>query len=242
MRFEQWLERAGEYLNPILIKESRQALKSRQFTITFALVLGASWCWSFLGIALIGPQVYYGAHGPDLLLGYAVILLFAPVIVVPYIVFRSLAGELEDHSYELLSITSLKATANHRRQVGHELSANPGVFVSDLPLHCVHVFAPRGRHPDDPDAGRVLDLGLAGLFTARAAAGHVCDGGYRQVVASVMLVLALGGLFLAGCGVTADTLRSPPAMELRDFFLGVARCLPPTRVISCCCTWPPRRS
>ncbi len=62
-----------------------------------------------------------------------------------------------------------------------------------------------------------LGFSLLGLLLATCAMER-----YRQVVASVMLVLGLGGLFLAGCGVTADVLRSPPAMELRDFFLGVA--------------------
>ena len=40
-RVELWLSRAGDWLNPILVKETRQALKSRQFVITFLLVLGA---------------------------------------------------------------------------------------------------------------------------------------------------------------------------------------------------------
>ncbi len=97
-RFELWLERVGEHLNPILIKEARQALKSRQFTVTFALVLVAAWGWSFVGIAWIGPQVYYAAHGPGLLLGYAVILLFALLIIVPY-TRVSLAGRRAGRPY-----------------------------------------------------------------------------------------------------------------------------------------------
>ena len=37
-KLEQKLERWSERLNPILVKEARQALKSRQFTITFSLM------------------------------------------------------------------------------------------------------------------------------------------------------------------------------------------------------------
>ena len=43
-RFESLLDRASDRLNPILVKEARQAMKSRQFVITFALVLAGAWC------------------------------------------------------------------------------------------------------------------------------------------------------------------------------------------------------
>ena len=36
---EAQLERLSEYVNPILVKESRQSLKSKQFLITFVLLL-----------------------------------------------------------------------------------------------------------------------------------------------------------------------------------------------------------
>ena len=56
-----WL---GDWLNPILVKEARQALKSRQFVITFGLLLICGWVWSILGLAIIGPEAAYGVHGP----------------------------------------------------------------------------------------------------------------------------------------------------------------------------------
>ncbi|MGE3778068.1 MAG: hypothetical protein AB7F89_12845, partial [Pirellulaceae bacterium] len=50
-RVEAALERASEWLNPILVKEARQALKSRQFVVTFSLLLICGWGWSLLGVA-----------------------------------------------------------------------------------------------------------------------------------------------------------------------------------------------
>ena len=38
-RLESLLDRVGDRLNPILVKEARQAMKSRQFIVTFALLL-----------------------------------------------------------------------------------------------------------------------------------------------------------------------------------------------------------
>jgi hypothetical protein len=104
---ESVLERLGDRLNPILVKETRQALKSRQFLLTFMLLLFLGWGWSILGIAQIGPAAAFGSHGSEMLLGYLVILAFPLMVVVPFGTFRSLAAEQESHTYELLAITAL---------------------------------------------------------------------------------------------------------------------------------------
>ncbi len=104
---EALLERLSERLNPILVKESRQALKSRQFTITFWLLLVCGAVWSFLGVAILMPRVYYVPSGKFMLIGYYFILAVPLLIVVPFSAFRSLAAECEDGTYELLSITAL---------------------------------------------------------------------------------------------------------------------------------------
>ena len=108
-RAERWLERGSEWLNPILVKEARQALKSRQFVATFSLLLLFGWAWSFLGVALLSPGVYFAPGGRVMLTGYLLILLVPMIIVVPFSAFRSLAAEREDGTFELLSITSLTA-------------------------------------------------------------------------------------------------------------------------------------
>ncbi len=108
-RVDQWLDRASEKLNPILVKEARQALKSRQFVVTFALLLLCSLTWTFLGVATQMPGVYYRPSGPFMLVGYLVILTVPMLLIVPFSAYRSLAGEREDGTYEMLSITSLSA-------------------------------------------------------------------------------------------------------------------------------------
>lgn len=109
-RFDEWVEYASEFLNPILVKETRQALKSRQFAVTFTLVLACGWAWSLLGVALNSPAVYYSASGPIMLVGYVDILLFPMLVIIPFTAFRSLAGEREDGTYELLSVSTLPTT------------------------------------------------------------------------------------------------------------------------------------
>jgi hypothetical protein len=108
-RFEGALDGLGDRLNPILVKEARQAMKSRQFVVTFSLLLVCGWLWTLLFIASGVPAIYYAPVGPGVLRGYYVILSVPLLIVVPYAAFRSLAGEWEDGTFELLSITALSA-------------------------------------------------------------------------------------------------------------------------------------
>jgi ABC-type transport system involved in multi-copper enzyme maturation permease subunit len=109
VRVDRQLERAGERLNPILVKESRQALKSRQFLITFILLLVCGWCWSLIGVAVAGPSVYYSPSGLFMLAGFHFVLSVPLLLIVPFAAYRSLAGEREDGTYELLSITTLSS-------------------------------------------------------------------------------------------------------------------------------------
>ena len=106
-RLQSRLNRASDRLNPILVKEARQAMKSRQFAITFTLVLVCAWAWSFLGVALMSPGIYYAPGGRFMLAGYYFILAFPLTIIVPFSAFRSLSSEREDGTYELLSVTTL---------------------------------------------------------------------------------------------------------------------------------------
>jgi hypothetical protein len=55
------------------------------------------------------PAIYYAPVGPGVLIGYYAVLSVPLLIVVPYAAFRSLAGEWEDGTFELLSITTLSA-------------------------------------------------------------------------------------------------------------------------------------
>ncbi len=106
---EAKLDHVGDWLNPILVKETRQALKSKQFSVTFALLLLLGWFWTAIFVILTVPTVYYVPMGPYILGGYGLVLTIPMLIVVPYAAFRSLAAELEDGTFEMLSITSLGA-------------------------------------------------------------------------------------------------------------------------------------
>lgn len=107
-KLDAWLTPWGERLNPILVKEARQALKSRRFLSTFSLVLVFAIGWSFLGVAWMGDSIHFGASGPMMFFGYYCVLAFPLLVVVPFGAFQSLAAERHDGTYDLLSITTLK--------------------------------------------------------------------------------------------------------------------------------------
>ena len=106
---ESWLERFSDRLNPILVKEARQALKSRQFLITFTMLLAFGWMWSIFGVVIQMPGIYYAPTGLFMLTGYYFILAVPLLLIVPFSAFRSLASEREDGTYELLSISTLNS-------------------------------------------------------------------------------------------------------------------------------------
>ena len=107
-RWESWLDSFSDWVNPILVKESRQALKSRQFLATFTLLLVCCWVWSLLGVAIRMPGIFYVPGGKFMLVGYFLILAVPLLIIIPFSAFRSLAAERDDGTFELLSISALR--------------------------------------------------------------------------------------------------------------------------------------
>lgn len=107
-RIDQLMDRGSDLFNPILVKEVRQALKSRQFIITFLLLLGSAWIVTVGGLAWTGPMVEYTPAGYRFFMGYYFVLCVAAHIIVPIAAYRSLLAERDFNTFDLLSITLLK--------------------------------------------------------------------------------------------------------------------------------------
>jgi hypothetical protein len=56
--WEKWWLWANERINPIVVKEVRQSLKSKQFTISFGLTLVAAVSWTLIAISLMVPRIF----------------------------------------------------------------------------------------------------------------------------------------------------------------------------------------
>lgn len=106
-KLDSGLEWLGDKLNPILVKETRQAIKSRQFILWFVLLLIACWLTTIGGVLLIGQSIYYISAGSILMYAYYAILAFPLVVVVPFSAYRSLSSEQEGNTRDLLEVSTL---------------------------------------------------------------------------------------------------------------------------------------
>ncbi len=108
-RFDHWLIRWSDYLSPIVVKESRQALRSKQFLWTFGFLLACIIGWTFLTILSRIPSIYYYPAGASLLSGYIIMLAVPALVIIPIAAFFSMASELNSNTFEVLSISPLSA-------------------------------------------------------------------------------------------------------------------------------------
>jgi ABC-type transport system involved in multi-copper enzyme maturation permease subunit len=120
------LERLGDRFNPIVVKEVRQALKSRQFVITFLLLLLAAWAGSIFGVSFLGESIDYGSSAVTFFAGFLFALCLASLVIVPFSTFRSIVEERTETTLELLQITALSPAQIVR---GKTLSAMVQVLV-----------------------------------------------------------------------------------------------------------------
>jgi hypothetical protein len=190
-RVEKFLIYAGDWLNPILVKETRQALKSFQFTTTFVLVLAACWIVTIGGLAIIGPSIFYSASGGSLLTAYYVVLAFPLVVVVPYSAFRSLASEREDNTYDLLSITALRPRQIISGKLGSAI-VQMAVYFSAITPCLAFTYLLRGV--DLPTITVLMAytfFGSLGLSMIGILLATLCEQRFAQVFVSVAFVAAL---------------------------------------------------
>jgi hypothetical protein len=221
--WEKWWLWANERINPIVVKEVRQSLKSKQFTISFGLTLVAAVSWTLIAISLMVPRIFYMPAGIPLLSGYFCILAAPLMVIIPFGAFLSLTAETEDSTFELLSISALSAL-----QIVHGKMASACVqillYLSALAPCIVLTYLMRG----------------VGLYTILFFLGwtvmlSICETALALLLGAIartrMLqvgaaVLALAGLFAAVgtwlsflLSVGLNTLNSPASS---DFVLIVA--------------------
>jgi hypothetical protein len=223
VRVEGSLSRASEWLNPILVKEARQALKSRQFVVTFSLLLLFGWVWSLLGVALQSPGVYFAPGGRTMLTGYTIILMIPMLVIVPFSAFRSLAAEREDGTFELLSITTLGA----RQIVGGKLGSallQMMVYYSALAPCIAFTYLLRGIDI----LTIVMLLFYAFLVSVLLSAfgllvATLSRTRHWQVLLSVTLVIALVIADIIASYVACLLIWSAGSMAYGDFYFWMAQ-------------------
>ncbi len=223
-RFDSLLERGGEWLNPILVKECRQALKSKQFTITFALLLTVGWLWSLIGVASMGDSIRFSFDsGPYLFYWYYFFLAFALLVVVPFSSFRSLAIEREDNTFDLVSISTLTPRQIVAGKLGSSIMQMLVYFSALLP--CL-AFTYLLRGIDLPTIGFLtfyLFLGSLGFSMAALFIATVSREKHWQSVLAVIIIVGLFSAYVpAMIGVKGMLTFQRISFTDRDFWTGNA--------------------
>ncbi|QDU57131.1 ABC transporter permease [Aeoliella mucimassa] len=190
-KFEAWLSKASDYLNPILVKETRQALKSRQFGLAFVLLLIVCWLITIFAMTTAGPGVYYSAVGRSLLMWYYIVLIFPMIVMVPFAAFRSLSGEREENTYDLLRVSTLSPHQIVRGKLASAI-VQDGVYLSAVAPCIAFTYLLRGID--------VLTIGLLLVTVTLASIGLSMIGLFLaalskrkqgQILLSVLFVAAL---------------------------------------------------
>lgn len=103
---DDWMSRLADRVNPLVIREIRQGLRTRVFWTSFGLMLA-----SCLVTALIAYGVHekapLAAHGQQFFTAFFMILGLVHFLILPFNAFRSLMKEREEETWVLLSLTGL---------------------------------------------------------------------------------------------------------------------------------------
>lgn len=218
-RIDRVLEWLGERLNPILVKEARQALKSRQFLLAFGLLLIAAWGWSLIGLVVMEVGDGYGQAGPGMFVGYYCILAAAIGVFVPFAAFRSLAGEQEDRTYELLAITNLTPRQIVSGKLGSAV-VQLLIYLSAIAPCLAFTYLLRGISM--PMIAFILIysvLGSIGLSAIGLLAGTLTSAKHWQVLLSVALIVALLLVTYSAIWISAELVdEGDTIFRLSDFW------------------------
>jgi ABC-type transport system involved in multi-copper enzyme maturation permease subunit len=103
--FDRLAEAVADRVNPIVVKELRQGLRTRAFWIYFSVLLVANLCISL--VAFASTREGAGDVGKVAFMAYFVVLALVQFFVLPYSAYRSMAREAEEETWVLLTLTGL---------------------------------------------------------------------------------------------------------------------------------------
>jgi ABC-type transport system involved in multi-copper enzyme maturation permease subunit len=103
--FDRAAERVADAVNPIVVKEVRQGLRTRVFWIFFTVMLVVNLVISLVAFAAAGDGDT--RTGQYAFLGYFVALACVQFFVIPYSSYRSMSREAEEETWVLLTLTGL---------------------------------------------------------------------------------------------------------------------------------------
>lgn len=102
--FDRFGERLADTVNPIVVKEVRQGLRTRVFWLFFTLMLVVNLFISLVCFAMAEDNANVGRGA---FIAFFVVLSFVQFFIIPYTAYRSMAREAEQETWVLLTLTGL---------------------------------------------------------------------------------------------------------------------------------------
>ncbi|MDY7227480.1 ABC transporter permease [Hyalangium rubrum] len=210
-------ERLGDRINPLVVKEIRQGLRTRVFWVCFGLMLLACLLLSLMAYADVRDGGYQ-PRGQTYFFTYFVCLGLVHFFVIPYSAYRSLAREREDETWVLLALTGLGPRRILRGKVTSFL-AQAVLYASAVGPFLLFSYYLNGI--DLPTILVVLALGAAWLVfltVLGVCAATLADGRLgRAFVHFVVLGLLAGGVVQGLVGAFAISDGGSRLMRDNDF-------------------------
>src|SRR4051812_33427848 len=119
----EWLEDKSDWLSPIVVKEVRQIVRSREFAFSFGASLVAALAVAFYGAA---SALAGATSGGATFVALMVCLTLLGMLVVPIGAFSALRTERLEQTLELVTVTALSP----RRVVAGKLMAQAVKLVT----------------------------------------------------------------------------------------------------------------
>jgi ABC-type transport system involved in multi-copper enzyme maturation permease subunit len=191
------LVRLGDRLNPLVVKEVRQGLRSRVFWVSFGLMLLA--CLFISMVAYASAQNSgYSTQGRDVFFSFFVCLGLVHFFIIPYSAYRSLAREREDETWVLLILTGLGPRRILRGKVASFL-VQAGLYASAVGPFLLFSYYLNGI--DLPTILVILGLGaswLVFLTVVAVCAATLADARLGRAFAHLVLLALLGVALMYG--------------------------------------------
>ncbi len=200
-RLSRIVDFGSRLCSSILIKETRQAIKSRQFLWTYLALLVVCAIWAIAGLTF---NIQLSETGPEMLLGYFCIMGVPLGVIVPFSAYRSLTREFEDGTIQLVSITTMRPWQIIAGKLGSAL-LQMLVYLSVLAPCIAFTYLLRGIGINQILIGTAICvagsicLTIVGLFLAGTT-----RSGALNVGMSVVFVVALAGVYLMWCGIISE--------------------------------------
>lgn len=205
-------EKLADRINPIVVKELRQHLRTRTFWVFFSLMLLAC-----LGISLVAFVTAEESEKVGLVTFFAFYVALSGVehFVIPYTAYRSMAREQEDETWVLLSLTGL----GPRRILAGKLSSfilQGALYASAAAPFLLFSYYLNGI--DLPTIAIAIALGAAFQVFLVSVSVSLATLAESKLVRSLLHFVVLGSLAIGA--ITGTSITIGLSEELRKSSIG----------------------